>query len=181
MSLSPHPTVPIADLLPPLVQTGRWGQFHNARENYGFSWVALTPTRRFGLPRQRWLFELDKVHPLTWEDSVGFWRTGNIRLTDGGSEPSLIRPWLPEAQFPCSYSLHDDAWGDHAPDGGMGLYFSETLDGEYDFRALSRWESNRMLGWWVDAEGATDKERKAILIGVAVGAVFAELGDISHL
>ena len=160
---------------------GKSGCFINAREGEGFNWYKHAVNRRLLVfPRVLWRFELVEDTPLTWHEyhgtHAGFWRPDRNRITDGGSVPSIMRAFLPESQFPASYSMHDDAWSDH--EGlGLGLYYSPTFDGPYRFHVLTRSESNGLLQHWVDAEGARAHEMLAISAGVGLGARAMNLCD----
>ena len=151
---------------------GSRGQFVNAKEGEGFDWVQVGVKRRLGIfPRVQWEFRLNPLTPLTWHDVSGFWQPDCKRITDGGSVPSLIRPFLPEAQFPASYSFHDCAWSKQA-DGRIGLYRSAAFAGPYEFCPLTRRQSNTMLQAWIETEGGGAIARAFIGAGVGLGRLW---------
>jgi len=122
---------------------------------------------RWGWVWSKAIYEFSLIYPdaLTWQDESGYWRPDQHEAeTDLGSIPPPLRGMLPHDQFIIPFSFHDSAWRKG------GLWFCETLDGEWRFSELSLREANHMLRRWVKARGGRAAQWP-ILVGAFIGRV----------
>ena len=141
----------------------------------GIGWDAhqlRRPRRWLGiplLPKMEYEVTINDLAPLTFNDGTGvFWRTRRRRFTtDFGTVPPPFSLFIPSQLYPASFIFHDEAWGEG------GLMAAPRMSGPWEFRKLSRWESNRMLWGWVNTEGGrgwTCAASAVIQGGAAIGA-----------
>ena len=154
-----------------MILSGKYGRFLNAAEGEGFE-INKVGRRGRLFPQIIYEFVLDPETPLVWHDNDGYFYQFDHKFnTNLGSTPALTRAFLPQAQFPISYSGHDSCWIHH------GIWRCAELEGEYKFIPISRWKSNTFLFRWVDAEGG--KIRKGLIwLGVSIGAIAVGLWEV---
>tara|TARA_B100001013_G_scaffold88951_1_gene49279 strand:+ start:2309 stop:2809 length:501 start_codon:yes stop_codon:yes gene_type:complete len=159
-----------------IIDGGKHGHFVNANEGEGWE-IRHSGTRRLLFPHSLYDFNLKYPHPLTWYDKKErlYYQPDRKFSTDLGSTPFFTWQFLPKDQFPRSYCFHDSAWI-HG-----GLYIADELDGEFRWRKVSKWHSNRLLWRWTYAEGARMRN-PFIFAGVTLGASYSGVkGSICRL
>lgn len=152
--------------------TGKYGSFINPslskslNDGGGYTLKYLRKDKTFIFFRKKiYDFQITQLTPLTWHDRNGYWRADTkTSETDLGSIPIIFQGMLPANEFPASYCMHDRACR------LGGLYWSSSYDGPYQFKKLSRHESDCLLFYWVDTEGKGTFDKYPIWIGVTIAA-----------
>ena len=122
--------------------TGEW----QPGAGYLLGLTALVGIRR---KRKQYEFTLDAQSPLTFAPNpVLYIRPDRHGLTDLGSIPEQLEPFICRSRFEPSFILHDSACVH------QGLYFSATYDGPYTFCRISSHSAAKLLRKCVRAEGA---------------------------
>ena len=98
--------------------------------------------------RKQYEFTLDPQAPLTWQAGVTCYvQPDRHGLTDLGSIPEQLRPWLSINRFEASFLMHDSACREHV------LYFTGTFDGAYVKCHVGSERAHALLRDMVRAEG----------------------------
>lgn len=135
------------------------------------------------LPREIYEFRQDPMNPLTFHAPNGVLVRPKERMeTDFGSVPRLFQFFIEKDQFPFSFFLHDSAYEDHGLycctmtlflSGETPPWLPATADMpsgiEWRFLAMTREQSDAMLGWTVGAEDGLLFHRRMIWAAVKVG------------
>jgi len=139
--------------------------FINAAEGKGWDlhWLRV---ERWGWFWSKAIYEFSLVYPdaLTWHDGLGgYWRPDQLESeTDLGSIPPPLRGIISHDRFIIPFCFHDSAWK-HG-----GLWWATSIEGPYQFVAMSTSTANDMLMMWIYDRGGRFV-RYPIRVGVWIG------------
>jgi len=101
-------------------------------------------------------FRLAEVDPLTFLHDGLCVQPDRHEVTDMGSIPRPLQPLAPKDRYLLAYILHDSAY--HK----KGLYFAETMNGPFQFAAVTRRYADGLLYEAIRAEGGASWRAWAI-------------------